>query len=981
MKKNLRKVLAVVLVFALAFSLMAVAGAVSGAGYTSSLNGYTDASSITNQEAVETLTSLGVLAGNAGTYNPAGTLTREEAAKLVAYANLGAAASTLQTSTSSFNDVAASRWSAPFIEYCASKGIINGYGNGAFGPTDNVTAAQLAKMLLVSIGYGAKGELTGNSWMINAISQAQVLKILTTGVDYSKAATRDQAAEYVFNALTATAVVTYSTLMGSYTTTAINSTAPGQTLGYNVFGLMSATQAMLTAEGIVPSTPYILGGRYTTTTSMGYDSVVWTNTNSVTLSSPYSTDTILGTCNGMGPLTQGALYTKYSWDPSVKVYENGAWVLTDSASQLAVNGSVVYATGPAGIDANGGAKCDFVDQNGDGAVDAIVISHPYLGEVTSVSTATPGAQPTLQVNVWTSQGMTTAVTIAPSNSINTTGYAMNDYVLVTPNMTGDTGMALNTAVPPVLVPVAAPVTAAQLQAGLNNPNALSMAKTATGTLSAYDYPFFVTTSSGTIYGISSYVFDSTLPAALNTTTTYTYYLDTYGNFIGLGNATTTSLPYLYVTDAYLTTNTSAISGGTEGVNVNVTYTNGTTAILKLHPDASDDTAYWYNADGSANAISLTGLNGATGDITNNPLTLVSGYVDSVPSGFYSYTTATDGSVSLTAAATTNAIVPAAGTTVSFGATNNTATVMVGTAMYYASSATVLSTVTSAAGQTTYTGQANFPSFSQAVSAAPGAGATLGVLAADNTGNKVLLVMDTTTPNLVDFIYVINGSSSTSGQTLGLVTAIDGTNATGQVFDLSMNGTTVKGAVIPTGDNTATVPGPFWAPGGVYNISKNSDGTYSIANPTTSGVSGQVTVSDPSFLTLNNGAPVYMATSGFGGIYDASTGAKTTLAAGQTVTYFTNSANPGQIIDVYVLSAGVTTTTGLLTAASTGTPVNSLNLSTGNVVDSHGTVLSPAQVDTIATAAGTTGVTFSTYSYTFPGNLWALNMYVVINTVV
>lgn len=46
-----------------------------------------------------------------------------------------------------FNDVAANAWYADAVTWGATKGVVEGYGNGIFGPDDSITRAQLAVML------------------------------------------------------------------------------------------------------------------------------------------------------------------------------------------------------------------------------------------------------------------------------------------------------------------------------------------------------------------------------------------------------------------------------------------------------------------------------------------------------------------------------------------------------------------------------------------------------------------------------------------------------------------------------------------------------------------------------------------------------------------------------------------------------------------------------------------------------------------
>lgn len=49
--------------------------------------------------------------------------------------------------TVSFNDVSDSQWFAPAVRWAASVGIIDGYGNGNFGPDDNVLREQLVTIM------------------------------------------------------------------------------------------------------------------------------------------------------------------------------------------------------------------------------------------------------------------------------------------------------------------------------------------------------------------------------------------------------------------------------------------------------------------------------------------------------------------------------------------------------------------------------------------------------------------------------------------------------------------------------------------------------------------------------------------------------------------------------------------------------------------------------------------------------------------
>lgn len=196
--KNLKKVLSLVLALAMALSLMTVA-------FAKDASDYADYDKVTYNEAVDVMTAIGVFDGMDGTnFDPAGTLTREQAAKIITYMLMGKEnADKLTTTIAPYSDVSASRWSAGAIAYCTNAGILSGVGHGKFNPTDKLTGLQFSKMLLVALGYSADQEnLTGESWGINAatLGIAAGLTDGMTGVALNGYLTREQAAQMAFNA-------------------------------------------------------------------------------------------------------------------------------------------------------------------------------------------------------------------------------------------------------------------------------------------------------------------------------------------------------------------------------------------------------------------------------------------------------------------------------------------------------------------------------------------------------------------------------------------------------------------------------------------------------------------------------------------------------------------------------------------------------------------------------------------------------------
>lgn len=60
-----------------------------------------------------------------------------------------------------FDDVDANHYAAQYIELMSDLGIINGYGNGNFGPNDNVGRDQFAKMMVLTLGLDLVKPSTG----------------------------------------------------------------------------------------------------------------------------------------------------------------------------------------------------------------------------------------------------------------------------------------------------------------------------------------------------------------------------------------------------------------------------------------------------------------------------------------------------------------------------------------------------------------------------------------------------------------------------------------------------------------------------------------------------------------------------------------------------------------------------------------------------------------------------------------------------
>ena len=160
------------------------------------------------KSAVEDMTTRGIINGFPdGTFQPEGTLTREQAAKIITYMKIGAEAEALTNSNSPFEDLESGYWSTPYVVWCVEQQIILGYGNGKFGPQDHLTGFQFAKMLMVALGLAREGNYVGAGDMWDDYVYEDGLKVGLfdgdIGMATNEAINREQAALLAFNAIKA----------------------------------------------------------------------------------------------------------------------------------------------------------------------------------------------------------------------------------------------------------------------------------------------------------------------------------------------------------------------------------------------------------------------------------------------------------------------------------------------------------------------------------------------------------------------------------------------------------------------------------------------------------------------------------------------------------------------------------------------------------------------------------------------------------
>jgi len=209
--RNLKRALSLTLASVMLLGMMVVG---------SSALSFNDAEDISNVTAATVLQELGVMIGtDKGNFQPEKPVTRAQMAILICRMLYGDKLDdTRFAGVSQYSDVPANYYYTGSINLATSLGIINGYGNGKFGPDDTVTTAQAALMLCRALGYfdekDPNTQVISSDWgagALAAIAQATKLKMLgDLKLGTNEKLARDNVCEMVFNAMTKAVPVHYS---------------------------------------------------------------------------------------------------------------------------------------------------------------------------------------------------------------------------------------------------------------------------------------------------------------------------------------------------------------------------------------------------------------------------------------------------------------------------------------------------------------------------------------------------------------------------------------------------------------------------------------------------------------------------------------------------------------------------------------------------------------------------------------------------
>ena len=348
------------------------------------------------EEAVGYLSDLGVVAGYPdGTFQPTRTLTRAEMAKIVVLTKLGAQGELMAgylEGAYSFSDVPATHWASGYIMLAKNLGIVGGYPDGTYKPGNNVTYAELAKMLVEAAGLEpVAGVAWPSNYMLAATAAGMLADIGPVGAD--EPATRGDMA-----------------IMVAYTIHEVVDPTTGKTLGQSVFGESAIATLTITPAtkhvGIGTAVPFVVtaadaDGAAVTVTPTYTTSVPLTSAVSgsgVFVGSASGTYTVTAAADGK---TATATVTVYGAATAVKLTAAAATVPANGVSTVVVTAQIVDVNGLVVANSTKEVTLSHKEDNGAVTLPGTVAKAAVAGVATYTVTATDLAEvtDTLQAKV------------------------------------------------------------------------------------------------------------------------------------------------------------------------------------------------------------------------------------------------------------------------------------------------------------------------------------------------------------------------------------------------------------------------------------------------------------------------------------------------------------------------------------------------------------------------------------------------------
>lgn len=144
--------------------------------------------------AIKKLSAQGVISGYPdGSFRPTNYVKRQEFAKMVVL-TLNKNEN-LNVTTRAFRDLPVSHWANPYVKVAVDKDLIQGKSSNIFAPEDNITGAEVMAILIRALGLESIAKpAKGESWYAGYVRIAQQKDLLYPGFHPTKPATRAECA-------------------------------------------------------------------------------------------------------------------------------------------------------------------------------------------------------------------------------------------------------------------------------------------------------------------------------------------------------------------------------------------------------------------------------------------------------------------------------------------------------------------------------------------------------------------------------------------------------------------------------------------------------------------------------------------------------------------------------------------------------------------------------------------------------------------
>ena len=162
-------------------------------------------SAATGNAKVDWLIEEGLVIGDAGGYRLNDPIRRSEVAAMTARALFAeSTALLLKPIQGQFTDVPMNHWANGYINYAASLNFVNGYPGGTFRPDNNITYAEIIKIMVMVNGdvpnvTGYTGTYWATPYITKAIQVGIMDGVVIPNSDYNAPATREKVFELVYN--------------------------------------------------------------------------------------------------------------------------------------------------------------------------------------------------------------------------------------------------------------------------------------------------------------------------------------------------------------------------------------------------------------------------------------------------------------------------------------------------------------------------------------------------------------------------------------------------------------------------------------------------------------------------------------------------------------------------------------------------------------------------------------------------------------